>query len=65
MASASATVITYGATIDACETGQQPERLLVLLAVTRGLMLETRVTTYSAAINVRGDGNNLDAHLSC
>ena len=65
MASARANVITYSATIDACETGQQPERLLDLMAVTQGLVFETRVTTYSAAISVRGDGNNLDVHSSC
>ena len=53
MASARATVITYRAAIAACETGQQPERVLDLLAEIQGLGFEPDVTTYCAAISVR------------
>ena len=53
MASARATVFTLRAAIYACETGQQPERVLDLMAETQGLGFETDVTTYRAAISVR------------
>ena len=65
MASARATVLTFRAAICACETGQQPERMLDLLAETQGLGFETDVTIYSAAVSVRGKGNNLVEHLGC
>ena len=58
-------MITFRAAIDACETGQQPERVLDLMAETQGLGFETDVTIYSAAISVSGKGNNLVEHLRC
>ena len=45
-------MITFRAAIDASETGQQPERVLDLLAEIQGLGFEPDVTTYSAAFSV-------------
>ena len=50
-------VITYNATISACEKGHQLERALELLAEIRGRDLEPNVITYSAVISICDKGH--------
>ena len=49
-------VITYNATISACEKGQRPERALELLAEMQGQGLDPDVITYNATISACAKG---------